>query len=187
MRSLIASAALCLIVSAPALAATDLSLAPFAAIDTHGGGKVILHHGTIQRVTVIKGDLKVSSVSVRDGTLTLDPCPNSCWFQSPELVVDVVSPNVQALSAHGGGSIEAAGPFPNQPHLAVSAHGGGWIDARAIPVEAVAASVHGGGSIKVNALATLAADAHGGGSISYIGNPHNVASSIHGGGSVSRE
>ena len=187
MRSLIAFAALCLIASAPALAATDLSLPPFSAIDTHGGGRVILHHGTVQKVTVIKGDLKISRVSVQHGTLTLDPCPNSCWFQSPELVVDVVSPNVQALSAHGGGSIEAKGPFPNQPSLAVSAHGGGSIDARAIPAQSVAASVHGGGSVHVNAIAELAASAHGGGSITYTGNPQKVASSTHGGGSISRE
>ena len=186
MRSLIASAALCLIASAPALAATDLQLPAFSAIETHGGGVVILHHGATQRVSVIKGDLKISQVTVHDGKLMVDPCPPSSWFQSPELVVEVVAPRIEALAAHGGGSIEAKGPFPSQPKLAVAAHGGGSIDARAIAAETVAASVHGGGSIRVNAVATLAAQAHGGGSITYAGNPQ-VASSIHGGGSISHE
>jgi hypothetical protein len=186
MRSLIASAALCLIVSAPAFAATDLSLPPFSAIEAHGGGHVVLHHGATQRVTVIKGDLKISRVTVKNGNLMIDPCPTNCWLNSPELEVEVVSPRIDALAAHGGGSIEAKGPFPRQAKLAVAAHGGGSIDARAIPADTVAASAHGGGSIKVNAIATLAAQAHGGGSISYTGNPQ-VSSATHGGGSISHE
>jgi len=187
MRFLIASAALCLIAFAPALAATDLSLPPFSAIDTHGGGRVVLHHGPAQKVTVIKGDLKISRVSVQNGTLTVDPCPTSCWLQSPELEVDVVSPDVHALSAHGGGSIAATGPFPTQSQLAASVHGGGLVDARAIPAENIAAEAHGGGTIKVRPLAALGASVHGGGSIIYVGNPPKIASSTHGGGSITKE
>jgi hypothetical protein len=186
MRSLIASAALCLIVSAPAFAATDLQLPAFSAIETHGGGVVILHHGATQRVTIIKGDLKISQVTVKNGNLMVDPCPTNCWLHSPELEVEVVSPRIDALAAHGGGSIEAKGPFPKQPKLAVAAHGGGSINARAIPADTVAAAVHGGGSVRVNAVATLAAEAHGGGSITYTGNPQ-VSSATHGGGSISHE
>jgi hypothetical protein len=186
MRSLIASVALCLVASAPAIAATDLQLPAFSAIEAHGGGHVVFHHGATQRVTVIKGDLKISQVTVKDGKLMVDPCPTSCWLRSQELEVEVVAPRIEALAAHGGGSIEAKGPFPSQAKLAVAAHGGGSIDARAIAAETVAASVHGGGSIRVNAIATLAAEAHGGGSITYTGNPH-VASSTHGGGSISHE
>ena len=186
MRSLLVPAALVLLSSAPAFAATELSLPPFSAIETHGGGHVVLRHGATQRVTVIKGDLKISQVAVKDGKLMVDPCPTSCWLRSQELEVEVVAPRIEALAAHGGGSIQAQGPFPSQPNLAVAAHGGGSIDARAIAAETVAASVHGGGSIRVNAVATLAAEAHGGGSITYTGNPH-VASSTHGGGSISHE
>ncbi|HUO97194.1 MAG TPA: DUF2807 domain-containing protein [Rhizomicrobium sp.] len=169
------------------MAATDLQLPPFSAIDAHGGAHVTLHHGDRQRVTVIKGDMSISRITVVNGTLMVENCVNSCWFGNHELDVDVVAPNVQALAAHGGGDIEAVGPFPRQSHLAVAAHGGGEINARAIPADSVSADAHGGGDIKVNALVSLAASAHGGGDITYTGNPAKVASSTHGGGSIQHE
>lgn len=187
MRAMLASTALLLMISAPGVAATDLQLPPFSAIEAHGGAHVTLHYGDRQRVTVIKGDMKVSRVSVVRGKLMAEGCVDNCWFGNHELDVDVVAPNVQALAAHGGGDIEAVGAFPHQQHLTVAAHDGGEINARAIPADSVTADAHGGGDIKVNALASLDASAHGGGDITYAGHPQKVSSSTHGGGSIQRE
>jgi len=187
MRAFFASAALCLLASAPAFAATDLSLPPFSAIEAHGGAHVVFHHGASQRVTVVKGDMKVARIIVVGGKLEIDPCPTTCWIGSHELDVDVVSPGVQALAAHGGARIDAEGTFPKQPQMSVEAHGGGSIDIRTIPADAVSVEAHGGGNVRVRALAALSAEAHGGGDIVYAGNPPKVAISTHGGGSIRKE
>jgi hypothetical protein len=132
----------------PSLAATDLPLAPFTAISVHGGGHVILRHGTTQRVSLLKGDPKVALIRVNGSTLELSPCENVCLFRHVDLEVEIVSPDIRAIDAHGGGAIDTKGEFPKQAEMAVAAHGGGAIDIRAKPVEQVAAEVHGGGAIR---------------------------------------
>lgn len=175
-----APAALC----APAFAAETISVAPFKAIELHGGGHAILRHGDTQRVTLIKGDRKVARIEVDgDGTLNLSPCSGMCWGNYA-LEVEVVTPAIAAVSVHGGGDLEAAGTFPRQPSLSVSVHGGGEADLRAIPAEAVSANVHGGGEAEVRAGKSLKASVHGGGTLRYWGHP-SVQSDIHGGGSIS--
>lgn len=187
MRSLFASAATIVLACAAAQAATDLKLPQFSAIEAHGGSHVTLLHGNVQRVTVTKGDMSVSRISVVGDKLLIEPCPNWCWH-SPQLEVEVQTPNaIQALTAHGGAEIDARGPFPRQPQLRAVAHGGGDIDAKAIPVDAVSAEAHGGGDIHVQPISSLQAEAHGGGDIRYIGNPPKVESNVHGGGDVTRE
>ena len=188
MRSLAASVAVLLLAAAPALAGGDVKVPAFSSIEAGGGSHVILHHGTTQRVVVVKGDMNVSSVRVDGGKLMIDPCPKNCWFwDHHELEVDVVAPNVEALVAHGGADIDARGPFPRQAQMRVEAHGGGEIDIRAIPVEHVTAIAHGGGDVKLQALSSLDAQAHGGGDITYVGHPAKINSQVHGGGNVSQE
>ena len=187
MRFVVMSFAACLLAGAAAQAGTDLNLPKFSAIEAHGGSHIILHHGATQRVTVIKGDMKVSSVTVVGDKLLVEECPTWC-LHHPELEIEVTTPNpVEALAAHGGGDIDARGPFPRQPKLSVTAHGGGNINASAIPADTVWAEAHGGGEIRVNALTEINAEAHGGGDIHYTGNPPKVHSSVHGGGDVSRD
>lgn len=174
------------ILVAPTFAATVVPLPPFTGIEVHGGGHVILMHGANQRVTLIKGDPKVAQIVVHGNTLDASPCAANCGFHQVELELEVVSPHIDAVAAHGGGNIEAKGDFPKQAHISAAAHGGGDIDIRAIPVENVTAEVHGGGDVHVKALISLAASAHGGGDITYSGNP-KVSASTHGGGDIRRE
>jgi Putative auto-transporter adhesin, head GIN domain len=177
-----------LLMAAPAFAATDIPLPPFTGISVHGGGHVILKHGTVQHVTMLKGDPKISQLQVVHGTLDVSPCPNTwnCPLHNYDLEVEIVSPNITAIEAHGGGDIEAKGDFPTQAQMSVAAHGGGDVDIRVIPVEHVSAEAHGGGDIHVKALVSLSASVHGGGDITYAGNP-KVSASTHGGGDVHHE
>ncbi len=172
----------------PALAGTDVHVPAFSAIEAHSGAGVILRHGTQQRVTILKGDLKTSQIQVHGNSLDVEGCHG--WTGCPwgyHLEVEVVSPNILDLHAHGGGAVRAEGDFPQQEHLALQAHGGGAIDVRAIPVEHVDAQAHGGGAIRLKALKSLKAEAFGGGAITYTGNPPQVSSSAHGGGAISHD
>lgn len=172
----------------PAFAGADVHVPAFSAINTHGGAGVILRHGAQQRVTVLKGDLNTSQIGVNGNSLDIEGCHS--WTGCPwgyHLELEVVSPNVEAIEAHGGGAVHAEGEFPQQAHLSLQAHGGGAIDTRAIPVEHVEAKAHGGGAIRLKALKSLKAEASGGGAITYTGNPQQVSSSAHGGGAISHD
>ena len=185
MIRFVAVTAAALILSGAALAGTDVKLAPFSGISVHGGGHVILRHGTAQRVTVVKGDLSKADLHVNGNTLDISPCKNWCWGHI-DFEVEIVSPKIDSLEVHGGGDLDAVGEFPRQPVLNVEVHGGGDLDSRTIPAETVNAQVHGGGDAKVKALATINAEVHGGGDLTYVGNPGQVHSETHGGGSISR-
>lgn len=168
---------------APAFAAETIAVAPFKAIEVHGGGHVVLRHGDVQKVTLIRGDRSVAEIrTAGDGTLMLSPCSGVCWGSHP-LEVEVVTPGIAGLTAHGGGEIDAQPGFGTQPKLAIEAHGGGEINARNIPADAVSANVHGGGTAELTARKSLSAEVHGGGEVRYWGHPA-VSSEIHGGGSI---
>jgi hypothetical protein len=188
MIRILAAAATLILATGAAAAGTSLTFPEFTGINVHSGAKVVLHHGAVQRVTVIKGDPGKADLHMTGNTLDISPCRYwfLCWH-AETLEVDIVSPRIDNLEAHGGGSVSAAGDFPKQPSLDVEAHGGGSINARAIPADAVNASAHGGGSIHANALVSIRAEAHGGGSISYAGNPPHVTAKTHGGGAIGRE
>ncbi|MDE1985580.1 MAG: DUF2807 domain-containing protein [Alphaproteobacteria bacterium] len=180
--------ALPLVAAAPSWAGTVVPLAPFSAIEVHGGGEVILHHGTTQRVTLVTGSLDVSELKVVGDKLVVSPCKS--FFSCPmhnDLSVDIVSPRIDRIAVHGGGDLTAKGAFPKQPSISVEAHGGGDIDVRAIPADKAEAEVHGGGDVHLGQVGALNAEAHGGGDITYQGNPQPFVSSVHGGGSVSRQ
>jgi len=176
-----------LLAAGPAFAGTDVPLPHFSAINLHGGGDAVMRHGAVQRVTILKGDLKNSTIEVKNGTLDIRGC-NSNWGcgMGYSLKVEIVTPGVTAMEVHGGGDMTAEGEFPAQDKMSVSVHGGGDLDIRAIPVKDMAASVHGGGDLRAYVTGKLTADVHGGGSITYKGHP-SVVSNVHGGGSVSGE
>ena len=176
-----------LLMAGSAFAGTNVPLPPFSAIDLHGGGHAVLRHGAVQRVTLLKGDIKNSKLEVRNGSLEIDGC-QLLWGcpRGYSLEVEIVTPGLTAMSVHGGGELNAKGEFPVQNSMSLSVHGGGDVDIRAIPVKNVQASVHGGGSLRTKVTEALTANVHGGGSIVYLGHPR-VTSSIHGGGSVSAE
>jgi len=183
IAALVATTAL---LTAASVAGTDVKLPVFSAISVHGGGEVKLSYGPVQRVTLIKGDSKVALIVVKGQTLELSPCSGVCWGNH-DLVVEVVTPKLDAVDIHGGGSITAQGNFPKQAQLNAEVHGGGEADLRAIPFETVNAQVHGGGSLRVKALEALNAQVHGGGEVSYAGHPAHIVSQTHGGGSINGE
>jgi len=175
-----------LLLTGAAFAGTDLSFPAFTGINLHGGGHVVLRHGAVQKVTVIKGDLKKADIHLDGKTLDVSSCKGWCWNVA-ELVVEITSPAIDAMEVHGGGDLEAVGEFPHQPVLNVQVHGGGDLDARAIPADTVNASVHGGGDAKVKALTAINANVHGGGDLTYTGNPGQIRSETHGGGTIHKE
>jgi hypothetical protein len=175
-----------LILTGAAFAGTDVKLPPFSGITVHGGAHVILRHGTVQRVTVVKGDLGKADLHISGTTLDISPCKTWCWHVG-EFEVEIISPKIDDVVAHSGGALQADGEFPKQASLHLTAHSGGAIEARAIPADAVNALAHSGGSIQLKALSSLEAMAHSGGSISYTGNPPHLSIQSHSGGSISKD
>jgi hypothetical protein len=179
-----AAAAAFLLAAGAASAATDVPLAPFKAIGLNGGGDIVLKHGDVQRVTLIKGSTQYTTFTVKDGSLNIDACDGSCP-NSYDLQIEIVSPQINAIAVHGGGDIKAEGAFGSVAQLSIAVHGGGDVDAKAIAAAQVNAAVHGGGDIRVTATRTLNAAVSGGGDVTYWGNPQ-VNEAVNGGGSVER-
>jgi hypothetical protein len=166
--------------------AQTATVRPFHAVEVHGGGEVILRHGTSQRVTLLKGDPKTAEIEVdSQGTLHLSPCarPLRCVWHTGPFEVEVVTPTITSVEAYGGGEARAEGAFPTQPNLKVRVYGGGEADVKAIPAQKVEADIRGGGAARVHALETLVADVRGGGDLHYWGHPH-ITSDVRGGGSI---
>lgn len=186
MIRVITAAAASLILSGAALAGTDIAVPAFNGINIHGGGRVVLRHGPVQRVTVVKGDVSKADIHISGKMIDISPCKNWCWNVKP-FEVEIVAPEIVDLEVHGGGDLEATGDFPRQAVLNIRVHGGGDLDARAIPADAVNAKVHGGGDARVKALSSINAEVHGGGDLSYTGNPAHISSQTHGGGSIHKE
>lgn len=198
--NLIVAGAAVLLAAAPqqASAQTVVPVPEFRSVELNGGGKVILRHGPVQRVTLIRGSTEITRVRVEGGErrrigkdsyvsnadqLVIDACKRSC--SGYDLVVEVVTPSIEAIAINGGGRIAAEGRFPRQANVGMAVNGGGLIDARALPVSNVGAAVSGGGLIQTRAESTLGAAIQGGGAIRYWGDP-TIGTSIDGGGTVTR-
>jgi len=169
----------------PASAETVVPLAPFQGIDLHGGGDVVLKHGSVQRVTILKGSLQYSKLTVVNGTLDVSACED--WWHCPsnyDFKVEIETPGVTAIAVHGGGDLSTEGAFPAQDRLALDIHGGGDADLKAIPVRNASVSVHGGGDLKVTATEALSGSVEGGGDVTYWGHPKTLAVATHGGGDI---
>lgn len=174
--------ALALAGAGPATAQTPVPVGAFEGISLVGGGEVRLRHGPVQKVTLVQGDLKVSSIAIEnEKSLVIRACRKSC--RNYRLVVEVVTPRIEAVAITGGGSIAAASGFPASRHLAASVVGGGTIDLDAVPAGHVAASIRGGGLIRTDATQDLAVSISGGGNVTYVREPRTTVA-IDGGGTV---
>ena len=187
LAHLLAAAAIAIAAPGAASAQTVMPVDKFTSVDLHGGGKITIRQGPVQRVTLISGDPKDARFEVvdrdRGGRLVMSPCDGFCWG-SHHFEVEIETPVLDGVAIHGGGHITAHGAFPAQGAVSASIHGGGDIDMKDVPAQSASAAIHGGGKIMVSARSSLAAEIYGGGSIRYLGQP-TVSSSIHGGGSVS--
>jgi hypothetical protein len=171
--------------AAPAAAQSVVPLGAFKSVQLRGGGHVVLRHGAVQRVTLIKGSTQYTGFELRHGDeLVIDACNASCP-QHYDLEIDIVSPDIEGVGIAGGGAIESSGAFPRQDRIAAAVKGGGSIDIRSLPAASADAAVSGGGRIRIMAERELNAAVNGGGKITYWGNPQ-VNSAINGGGSVSK-
>ncbi|MFC3712118.1 GIN domain-containing protein [Sphingoaurantiacus capsulatus] len=168
-------------VAAPAGAAVDVPTPAFSALSLNGGGTVTVKQGPTRKVTILRGDPKVSSFQVIERSLRIRACPDGCP-NNYKLEVLVTVPDIDALAVRGGGKVEMTG-FPAVEKLALSVQGGGLLDTRAVEARTVAASVEGGGGIRTWASKTLAASVRGGGGVRYKGSP-TLATSVRGGGGV---
>src|SRR5690349_25124506 len=105
MKSLSLTFAL-LLAAVPAAAQGPVAVPAFDSIDLRGGGSVILRHGAVQQVRLIRGSAEVSGFTVDDdGRLKIEVCVDRC--RDYELEVEIVTPDIDALAVRGGGSIRA--------------------------------------------------------------------------------
>jgi len=182
---ILALAAAATLAGGAAFAQTAISVAPFNSVELRGGGHVVIRHGDVHRVTLLKGSTAFTSIRIRDGNqLVIDACNNECPALY-DLQIEIVTPDIGAAAVEGGGAIESAGAFPNQRDIATAVRGGGSVDMRSIDAASATAAVSGGGNIQVKAESALTAAVNGGGRIVYWGNP-NVTSVVNGGGSVGK-
>jgi hypothetical protein len=185
--------------SVPALAQTVVPVARFQSIELVGGGRAIVRHGPAHRVTILEGNAQISDIRVRgreerrvgrnslissDDRLVIVACRNSCPDRY-KLVVEIQTPDVEALAVRGGGQIDVKEGFRRGSNLAVAVSGGGQIDARSLSAASFAAAVSGGGSLMVGPSSSLSAAVNGGGTIRYWGDPQ-LSTAVRGGGTVVR-
>jgi hypothetical protein len=159
------------LMAAPAFGATVIPLAHFSSIHAVDGADVVVRYGATQQVVLVKGDPHISRVEVRDGKLELATCLHWNCPRHYEFKVEVTTPDLAAVSAADGATIEASGPFPAQRRLSVRASDGGNIDLRAIAAASVNAKADDGGNVRVRASGNLSASAEDGGNIEYWGSP----------------
>ena len=176
-------AAACLAAPMAAHAQAVIPVDRFTAVELHGGGRIIVRPGPVQKVTLVRGDSRVAEFRVRGDTLIIGPCRGFC-FGSHDLDVEIEAPALTGAAILGGGEIVAKGAFPAQGAVSARIKGGGDIDMRAVPAQRASARIVGGGKILVAAHDDLDASIFGGGLIRYAGRPR-VDSAIHGGGAVS--
>src|SRR5215813_11697442 len=75
-------------------AQADVPVAPFDSIELHDGARVVLRYGPIQRVTLIKGSLDYTSVTVADGgRLIINKCKSRCP-RGYELEIEIVTSDI---------------------------------------------------------------------------------------------
>ena len=171
--------------SVPIVVQKVVPLTSFSSVELHDGGKAILHHGPTQRVTLLKGSLDYTRVTIADGgRLVINRCKTECP-RGYDLEIEIVTPDIARISVADGGTIQSRGSFPRQAEIGVAVNDGGTIDIRSMAVDSVTASVHSGGRIFTRPQTAMFASVVDGGVITYWGDAR-VSKSIKGGGVVSR-
>ena len=184
-RAILCVATLTLSNAATARADTDVSVPAFKSVELRNGAHAILRHGAKRRVRVVQGNTSESAIRVEeDGRLRIDRCPDGCP-RGYRLEVEIVAPEIGALSVTDGGWLRSSGTFPRQANLAAAVESGGTLDVRSMNVAAVAAAVQHGGRILTEPRESLTAAIAQGGAVLYWGNP-DVRRSVQHGGVVSR-
>lgn len=166
-------------------AQTAIPVERFHSVALHNGGTVVVRHGAVQRVTIVSGDARTTQISVDRGQLMIDGHGGRRHSREYRLEVEVITPNVTAVSVSNGGTLRTAGAFPAQAAIDAHVEQGGRLDIRSIPVDAVFASVYSGGGIFTNARQALTAKITSGGSITYWGDAR-VQKTVRDGGAVRR-
>lgn len=170
--------------TASGAAQTVIPLERFDSVELQNGGQVVVRHGPVQRVTVVSGDSRTTRITVDRGRLVIDGHGRG-RPRDHRLEVEVVTPAVTAVSVSNGGTVRTAGAFPAQAAIDAHVEQGGRVDIRAIPADAVFASVYSGGGIFTNARQALTAKITSGGSITYWGDAR-VQKTVRDGGAVRR-
>ena len=154
-------------------------LAPFTSVKLNGV-KAVLHYGSPQRVTLLKGNGDTSLITVTQEQLVIDKCRAKCP-RGYELQVEIVTPLINAIAVTNGGAIESRGDFPLQTAMSLAVNHGGTVDARTISANNITAAVAQGGRILANPQVTMVASVSNGGVITYWGNARVTSSTEHGG------
>lgn len=173
--------------AAPAFAGQVIPVGQFNAVQATDGAHVIIRHGSVQQVTMVKGSTQYSRFEVRDGVLHLVTCEGWHCPRHYEFKVDITMPDIKAIDASDGAYIETQGSFPAQGELAIKATDGGNIDARALAAANVNARASDGGNMKIRPLRAMKAHADDGGNIEYWGHPTVTSLVAEDGGNVSQE
>ena len=163
-----------------ASAQTGSGLPSFSSIDLPKGGHVVVRPGTTPAVTFVQGSRELTRITVRNGVLVIEKCPNRCP-RGYRLELEVTAPNLTAVSFANGGSIRVASGFPRVQAFTVSVNNGGTADVRSVVADRVNASVRQGGRILTIPGSTMLARINNGGAIVYWGNARVDSSTEHGG------
>ncbi|HYC58082.1 MAG TPA: DUF2807 domain-containing protein [Thermoanaerobaculia bacterium] len=173
---------LLLFVAFSSAAQTVVPVGHFESVALHSGGHVVVRQGATQRVTLISGDLRAARIGVREGRLVIHNAGRK-HGRHERLRVEVVTPDLTAVSVSNGGTLEIADAFSAQATIAASVEQGGTIDIRPVAADSVVASVYSGGKIFTHPRRTLTASVRSGGNVTYWGNPL-VTRSIRDGGVI---
>ena len=166
---------------APLSVQTQLQVRPFSSIDLPDGGHVVLQRSPTQRVTLVRGSLDYTRLSVIDGSrLVVEKCFRKCP-RGYRLELEILAPFVREISLANGGTIQSRGTFGRQDELSVAVAHGGTVDVRSMAVERVTASVNQGGRILTVPQSSLSARVTQGGMIIYWGDARVTSSIRHGG------
>jgi len=174
------SSALLLGLLSTAGAQTTVPVDPFSSVESHSGCRVVLRHGPIPRVTLIKGTLEYTTVSVENGTLVIRKCGGECP-RGYKVEVEVVTPEIAGIVVESGGTIHLDGSFPVQSEIRAEVRNGGTIDIRQLAADQVTASVKQGGRVFTTPRNALSARVVQGGLIEYWGEARVEKSVSHGG------
>ena len=164
-------------------AQTVVPVGDFEAVELHDGGHVVVRAGAVPRVTVVRGDSRNVQITVEGQRLVIRN--EGKHRRGERMEIEVVTPELTAVSVSNGGTVQTAGSFSARPAITARVEQGGTIDIRSVAADAVVASVDSGGRIFTHARRTLDATVRSGGAITYWGAPQ-VSRSVRHGGMVAR-
>jgi hypothetical protein len=148
-------------------ASESRATAEFNAVSISGGLPLRLKQGSPASV-VVHGDANllplIETTVEGDKTLHLRWKPNTSVRTTAKLWIDVVAPQVQALTSAGSSDVEI--DTMKVPQLAVSVRGSGDVRAKGLDADAVSLAIRGSGDMKLaGRAAKLSVDLAGSGNV----------------------